>query len=126
MVACARLAASTMDVFTMSRLLRASGSQSNSSSSRCRPSACTLSLLPGVFSAEKFFGQNFVQCGAIFWALQGKSGVAPVSRRGRVAPAITLSRLGDNFFACVLGPSRYDEQNSRLVADTRAATTEEA
>src|SRR6266511_309575 len=75
MVACARLAASTMDAFTMSRQLMASGSQSNSSSSRCRPSACTLSLLSGVFSAEKIFGQNFAHCGAIFLALQEKSGL---------------------------------------------------
>src|SRR5262249_24090592 len=45
-VACARLAASTMDDFTRSTLLRASASQSNSSSSRCRPSACNRSLLP--------------------------------------------------------------------------------
>src|SRR5712692_4383518 len=54
MVACARFAASTMDAFTTSRLLRASASQSNSSSSRCRPSACTLSLLPVFFLPEKF------------------------------------------------------------------------
>src|SRR6266446_5323922 len=123
MVACARLAASTMDVLTMSRLLRASGSQSNSSSSRCRPSACTLSLLPGLFSAEKIFGQNFVHCGAIFGALQEKSG-PPVSSRwlrsGAGGPAGRLGRplfvSAGNFFACVPRPSRYDEQNSRRVA----------
>src|SRR6266540_6993902 len=123
MVACARLAASTMDVFTMSRLLRASGSQSNSSSSRCRPSACTLSLLPGLFSAEKIFGQNFVHCGAIFGALQEKSG-PPVSSRwlrsgageGPPGAAAATFCLGGQLFACVPRPSRYDERNSRRVA----------
>ena len=53
-------AASTMDAFTVSRLLRASASQSNNSSSRCRPSACTLSLLslrrsPAKNSQMRFF-----------------------------------------------------------------------
>src|SRR6266542_3179159 len=110
MVACARLAASTMDVLTMSRLLRASGSQSNSSSSRCRPSACTLSLLPGLFSAEKIFGQNFVHCGAIFGALQEKSG-PPVSSRwlrsgaggARRAPRRPLFVSAGNFLLAFRG-----------------------
>src|SRR5262249_30689843 len=109
MVACARLAASTMDVFTMSRLLMASGSQSNSSSNMCRPSACTLSLLPRCCLPRNFPGQNFVHCGPIFLALQAKSG----PRSGFWAPGRgsggAVSSVVEQLFACVLRPSRYDE-----------------
>src|SRR5215470_16500198 len=74
MVACARLAASTIDVFTVSRLLSASASQSNSSSSRCRPSACILSLLSALLSLARNFAADFLNVGPCFWHCKEKMG----------------------------------------------------
>src|SRR5262245_13244116 len=109
-VACARLAASTMDVFTVSRLLRASASQSNSSSSRCRPSACTLSLLSEFRLPAKILRACFLNVGPCFWHCKEKmaflapfetlgdasgagSGVLGAVRRSRrAAPASRVER----------------------------------
>src|SRR5262249_59219835 len=89
------------------------------------PQCLRFSLLPGPLCGEKLFRQNFVNCGAFFFALQGKSWrQAPFSR----FPTRSIGRRDDarrNFFACVPRPSRYDERNSRPPSESTAVTTEE-
>src|SRR5262245_4951978 len=58
--------------FTTSRLLRASGSQSNSSSSMCRPSACTLPSSLCLVSAEIIFRTEFCSLWAIIFSIARK------------------------------------------------------
>src|SRR6185295_3354084 len=117
MVACARLAASTMDVFTVSRLLSASASQSNSSSSRCRPSACTL-FFPSPFlffdrkiSARSFFNvwppKRHCKKKMNFFALRRRrSGVLPGAGSGRKTAARADERQSAGTGAPISGSMR--------------------
>src|SRR5206468_13100855 len=104
---------SPMELFTTSRLLMASGSQSNSSSSRCRPSACTLSLPPVVFSARKFFWQNFAHCGPYFLALQAKSGPPASFADAGAARRVPAAGADGHFLLAFLGRAVTMGENSR-------------
>src|ERR1700692_1378384 len=125
-----------MDAFTVSRLFRASASQSNSSSSRCRPSACPLSLLPG--SARLFFYLPDFSAlwGYFFFIAREKWGFGRLRRRRERSPTAPRERSRGarepaargpaagaggpperprgHFLAGVGGPSRYDEREIRV------------
>src|SRR5437867_253081 len=109
MVACALFAASTSAPFTFSMLLMASESQSNNSSSRCRPRAfnpltllCPIRpstapllrraispLFTTVSATKNFFlavSENWIHCRGRFRALQEKNAVL-----ARLAPPDTVA-----------------------------------
>src|SRR6266850_3498111 len=106
MVAWARLAASTRAPLTASRLLMASGSQSNISSSRCRPKAFT-PLIP--------------LCSI-------RSSTAPLLRRfNHVAVSHEkISLLTQNLFHCMVRSYPLQEKNAFLAPRSAASAAETA